>query len=189
MAAFLSLLQELVSTHTGIARTRRPQVRTYLHLCHCKVHPLTRCERGRPSRSSAAAHFSDGGVPSIWVLCARPSYTTPTSGRCCFHFSSPELSNAHSPVLHLRSSPPRPGTSRRGFPVQRQIHVIRAGAGSSRREGACARPAVNKQCACAGPRVLSFVLHSKKKKGGGWGGGRRANPHLLRRRTSWLFLL
>lgn len=170
MAAFLSLLQELVLTHTGIARTRRPQVRTYLHLCHCKVHPLTRCERGRPSRSSAAAHFSDGGVPSIWVLCARPSYTTPTSGRCCFHFSSPELSNAHSPVLHLRSSPPRPGTSRRGFPVQRQIHVIRAGAGSSRREGACARPAVNKHCACAGPRVLSFVLHSKKKKrrGVGW---------------------
>lgn len=169
MAAFLSLLQELVLTHTGIARTRRPQVRTYLHLCHCKVHPLTRCERGRPSRSSAAAHFSDGGVPSIWVLCARPSYTTPTSGRCCFHFSSPELSNAHSPVLHLRSSPPRPGTSRRGFPVQRQIHVIRAGAGSSRREGGL-RSARGKQALrLRWAKGLSFVLHSKKKKKAGGG--------------------
>lgn len=118
MAAFLSLLQELVLTHTGIARTRRPQVRTYLHLCHCKVHPLTRCERGRPSRSSAAAHFSVGGVPSIWVLCARASYTTPTSGRCCFHFSSPSFQTHTAPSSTSDPRPHGPGQVGAVFPFR-----------------------------------------------------------------------
>lgn len=171
MAAFLSLLQESVLTHAGIARIRWPQVRTYLHLCHCK----TRCERGRPSRSRAAAHFIDGEGPASGSFALVPD-TTPIYGRCCFHFSSPSFQTHSAPSSTSAPrplSPVFPFRERERKKKKREIHVIRTGAGSSRREGACARPAVNKHRACAlGQGFLSFVLHSKKKKkkeaGVGW---------------------
>lgn len=116
MAAFLSLLQESVLTHAGIARTRWPRGQPDLHLRHSQVHPLTRRRRCRPPRSRSAAHSSEAGVPSIGAMGAPASDTTATSGRCCFHFSPPS-SRAHAAPSHTSAPRSRvPGQAGAVFP-------------------------------------------------------------------------
>lgn len=88
-----------------------------------------------------------------------------------FSFQPSELSSARSAVPHLRASLPSPGTGRRRVPGERASHVTRAGAGagSRRREGACARPAVNKHCACAAGQGFCLLFCIEGKKGAGVG--------------------
>lgn len=109
----------------------------------------------QPWPSSSAAPFRDGGKLNTGGLCS-DSEATPTSGPCCFPFSSPGLS-VHT-ALSYTSAPCSlvPGQAGAVFPEKSTPPAQAQAPGGLR--SVRGKQVLRRR---RGPRFLSFVLHSK----------------------------